>query len=222
MGALHPGHISIICRAVAETDIVVVSIFVNPLQFGAHEDLEQYPRQWEQDCQLCKELGVKVVFAPTPQEMGMNNNLQKLTTTVIPPLSMSSSLCGAFRLVHFSVVATIITKLLIIVTPDVVFGGEKDAQQLAIIRQLVKDLNLPVTIESCPIVRESSVLAYRSRNQYLSEERKQALALFKGLKKVQQVFDKGECITKRLINIFSQELALNPGVKIQYVNIFIW
>jgi pantoate ligase / CMP/dCMP kinase len=220
MGALHPGHISLICRAVTETDLVVVSIFVNPLQFGVHEDLEQYPRQWEQDCQLCKELGVKVVFAPTPQEMGMNNNLQKPTTTVIPPLSMSSSLCGAFRPVHFSGVATIVTKLFIIVTPDVAFFGEKDAQQLAIIRQLVRDLNLPVTIKSCPIVRESSGLAYSSRNQYLSEEeRKQALALFKGLKKVQQVFNEGERIAKRLLNICQQELALNPGVKIEYVSL---
>lgn len=220
MGALHPGHISLICRAIIETDLVVVSIFVNPLQFGAHEDLEQYPRQLDQDCQLCKELGVKVIFAPTPQEMGIKNNHQKSTTTVIPPLSMISSLCGAFRPGHFPGVATIVTKLLIIVTPDVAFFGEKDAQQLAIIRQLVRDLNLPVTIKSCPIVRESSGLAYSSRNQYLSkEERKQALALFKGLKKVQQVFNEGERIAKRLLDIVEQELALNPGVKIQYVSL---
>ncbi|YAI82441.1 MAG: bifunctional pantoate--beta-alanine ligase/(d)CMP kinase [cyanobacterium endosymbiont of Rhopalodia sterrenbergii] len=220
MGALHSGHISLIDHAVTETDLVVVSIFVNPLQFGPHEDLEQYPRQWEQDCQLCKELGVKVVFAPTPQEMGMDNNLQKPTTRVIPPLSMISSLCGAFRPEHFPGVATIVTKLLIIVTPDVAFFGEKDAQQLAIIRQLVKDLNLPVTVKSCPIIREPSGLAYSSRNQYLSQkERKQALALFKGLKKVQQAFDEGERTAKRLLDIVQQELALNPGVKMQYASL---
>lgn len=217
MGALHPGHISLICRAVTETDLVVVSIFVNPLQFGPHEDLEQYPRQWKQDCQLCQELGVEVVFAPTSQEMGIQ---QYATTTVIPPLSMLSSLCGAFRPGHFPGVATIVTKLLIIVAPDVAFFGEKDAQQLAIIRQLVRDLNLPVTIKSCPIVREPSGLAYSSRNQYLNqEERQQALALFKGLKKVQRAFDEGERTAKRLLDIVQQELELNPEVKIQYVSL---
>ncbi|WP_267383964.1 bifunctional pantoate--beta-alanine ligase/(d)CMP kinase [Cyanobacterium sp. uoEpiScrs1] len=220
MGALHPGHISLICRAVAETDIVVVSIFINPLQFGSHDDLELYPRQWDRDCQLCRKLGVKVLFAPTYQEMGMKNNLQEHITTVIPPLSMSSSLCGAFRPGHFSGVTTIVTKLLIMVTPDVAFFGEKDAQQLAIIKKLVRDLNLPVTIKGCPIVREPSGLAYSSRNQYLSqEERKQALILFKGLKKGQEAFDDGEHTAKRLLYIVRKELGSNSGVNIQYVSL---
>ena len=221
MGALHPGHVSLICRAVTETDLVVVSMFVNPLQFSPNEDLEHYPRQWKQDCQLCHELGVKVIFAPTSQEMGIKENFQKsANTTVIPPLSMLSSLCGVFRPGHFPGVATIVTKLLIIVAPDIAFFGEKDAQQLTIIRQLVRDLNLPVTIKSCPIVREPSGLAYSSRNQYLNqEERQQALALFQGLKKVQRAFDEGERTTKRLIDIVQQELELNPEVKTQYVSL---
>ncbi len=221
MGALHPGHISLIRRAVTETDLVVVTIFVNPLQFGPHEDLDQYPRQWEQDCQLCQQLGVGVLFAPTHQEMGITNNLQKTTTTtVMPPPSMISPLCGAFRPGHFPGVATIVTKLLTIVAPDLAYFGEKDAQQLAVIRRLVKDLNLSVTIKGCPIVREPSGLAYSSRNQYLSqEERQQALALFKGLKQAQDAFSKGERTAKGLITIVEQELGLNPGIKVQYVSL---
>ncbi|HAC65400.1 MAG TPA: cytidylate kinase [Cyanothece sp. UBA12306] len=221
MGALHSGHLSLIRRALSETELVVVSIFVNPLQFSPNEDFLRYPRQLEEDCQICENLGVKVVFSPTPEEMGIvtDGDLHQ-TTQIIPPKSMISNLCGPFRPGHFEGVATIVTKLLTIVDPDVAYFGEKDAQQLGIIRRLVTDLNLPVTIKGCPIIREPSGLAYSSRNQYLSEkERGQALGLFSALKQAQQAFKEGERDTQRLLEIVQQELTLYPGVKVQYLEL---
>ena len=141
MGALHPGHLGLIKRAVCENELVVVSIFVNPLQFGPQEDCDQYPQSLEADLELCKQAGVDIVFAPTAVEMGVtevgavNNN-----TAVVPPVAMTSVLCGPFRPVHFTGVATIVTKLLNIVQPQRAYFGQKDAQQLAIIKRLVKDL----------------------------------------------------------------------------------
>ena len=217
MGALHEGHISLIRRAVAEMDRVVVSIFVNPLQFAPHEDLEKYPRQLNEDCQLCQQLGVSVVFAPTPEEMGINQGFNN-NTQVVPPTAMMTQLCGPFRPGHFQGVATIVTKLLTIASPHVAYFGEKDAQQLAIIRQLVKDLNLPVTIKGCPIVREPSGLACSSRNQYLSpQERQQALALYQGLKLAKIAFDQGERQTQALIDRVQGHLATVSGIAVQYV-----
>jgi pantoate ligase/cytidylate kinase len=217
MGALHEGHISLIRRAISEVDVVVVSIFVNPLQFAPHEDLEQYPRQLETDVQLCQGLGVEVIFAPTPVEMGVATDAQE-NTQVIPPTVMMSSLCSPFRPGHFQGVTTIVTKLLNIVSPNVAYFGEKDAQQLAMIRQLVTDFNLPITIKGCPIIREPSGLAYSSRNQYLSdEERKQAIALYQGLQIAKQAFMAGERQTLVLIAIVKKKLTLSPGVRVQYV-----
>ena len=216
MGALHAGHLSLIERAVSENDVVVVSIFVNPLQFAPTEDLQQYPRQLDRDCQLCEQLGVNVIFAPSVEELYK----RQPTTQVIPPAAMTSVLCGPFRPGHFPGVATVVTKLLNIVQPTTAYFGEKDAQQLAIIRLLVEDLNLPVEIRACPIVREASGLAYSSRNQYLTgEEKEQALSLSRSLEQVQKAFQQGDRDRSRLIEIVKQELALVPEVKIEYVEL---
>ena len=217
MGALHLGHQSLIKKAVAENDLVVVSIFINPLQFGEHEDLDQYPRNLEADSQISEALGVKVLFAPSIEEMGVS---QANTTLVIPPPSMIKVLCGKYRKGHFEGVATIVTKLLNIVRPTVAYFGQKDAQQLAIIRRLVKDLYLNVTIKSCPIIREESGLALSSRNQYLSPQQKEdATFLSKSLSKAQQAFNLGETNTNNLLTIVEQEIAKIPTLKLQYTEI---
>ncbi|MGK7876171.1 MAG: bifunctional pantoate--beta-alanine ligase/(d)CMP kinase [Xenococcaceae cyanobacterium] len=223
MGALHTGHFSLIKRAVSENDVVVVSIFVNPLQFAPTEDLEQYPRQLDEDCQLCEQLGVDVVFVPTLEEMGMaggEDSQSPITTTVVPPAAMISVLCGPFRPGHFQGVATIVAKLLNIVQPTNAYFGEKDAQQLAIIRRLVEDLDLPVEIRACPIVRETSGLAYSSRNQYLTlKEKEQALGLSRSLQQAQKVFRIGERHASKLVAIVQQELALIPEIEVEYVEL---
>jgi pantoate ligase/cytidylate kinase len=222
MGALHPGHVSLIKIAIAETDLVVVSIFVNPLQFSPQEDLQQYPRQLQADCQLCQELGVAIVFAPSAEEMGIagDTGTQSATTTIVPPINMTSGLCGKFRPGHFSGVATIVTKLFQVVQPDYAYFGEKDAQQLAIIRRLVKDLKIPVIIQGCPIIREESGLALSSRNQYLSSvEKQQAAILYRSLKQAEKAFEQGQKATKILIELVKQELAAVPEVKLQYAEL---
>ena len=213
MGALHAGHFSLIRRAVSENEIVVVSIFVNPLQFSPHEDLEQYPRQLEQDCQSCTELGVDVVFAPSATELYRHDSV----TEVIPPAEMTAVLCGQSRLRHFIGVATVVTKLLHIIQPQVAYFGEKDAQQLAIIRRLVADLNLSVEIRACSIVREDSGLALSSRNQYLSDEEKvKALCLSQGLKQAELLFKTGEMKANALVAAVKQELT---PVAVEYVEL---
>ena len=222
MGALHKGHLSLIEQAIAENDFVVVSIFVNPLQFNPQEDLQAYPRQLDRDYQQCEKLGVQVVFAPTKEEIGVTGDTesQATTTTVVPPVTMTSVLCGKFRPGHFTGVATIVTKLLNIVQPDRAYFGEKDAQQLAIIRRLVTDLNLPVEIVGCPIVRESSGLALSSRNQYLTEEEKQqATVIHLSLQQVGREFKAGIKDTNTLIESAQTQLATVPAVKVQYVEL---
>ncbi|GAB4230846.1 MAG: bifunctional pantoate--beta-alanine ligase/(d)CMP kinase [Stanieria sp.] len=222
MGALHSGHVSLIQTAIAQNDTVVVSIFVNPLQFAPTEDLQKYPRQLQQDLQLCKQLGVAVVFTPTTEEMGIigDTESQSLTTTVVPPITMTSGLCGRFRPGHFTGVATIVTKLLQIVQPHRAYFGEKDAQQLAIIRRVVTDLNLPVEIRGCPIVREKSGLALSSRNQYLSAtEKEQAAAIYRSLQQAAVAFKQGKNRVDTLIDLVKQELATVPAIKIQYVEL---
>jgi pantoate ligase/cytidylate kinase len=222
MGTLHSGHVSLIKRAIAENNLVVVSIFVNPLQFNPTEDLEQYPRQLEQDLQLCQQLGVDVVFAPTAEELGIigDTESQSITTSVVPPAEMTEGLCGRFRPGHFTGVATIVTKLLNLVQPHRAYFGQKDAQQLAIIRRLVTDLNLSVEIKGCPIVREASGLALSSRNQYLSEtEKEQAAVIYRSLQQADRSCKQGENNAETLIEIVKQELASVPTVKIQYVEL---
>ncbi len=222
MGALHPGHLSLIERACQDNQIVVVSIFVNPLQFSPQEDLNQYPHALEKDYQLCQQLGVEVVFAPSAQEMGITDNTpgSSDTTMVMPPADMISRLCAPWRPVHFPGVATVVTRLLNIVQPNTAYFGEKDAQQLAIIRRLVADLKLPVEIKSCPIVREASGLAYSSRNQYLSPKQKQqATVLFCALSKAQHLFEMGEIDSMNLISAAKEELALVSEVKLEYLEL---
>ena len=207
MGALHSGHLSLIAHAVAENDLVVVSIFVNPLQFEPDSDLDRYPRQLEKDCQLCEEAGVDVVFAPTVEEL-YPSSLETMTQ-VIPPSQMTTQMCGKSRPNHFEGVATVVTKLFNIVQPTSAYFGEKDAQQLAIIRRLVIDLNFPIEIRSCPIVREASGLAYSSRNQYLtSEERQQAQALYQGLQASKLAFEQQQVRNATaLMDILRQKIS---------------
>ncbi|GAB4365363.1 MAG: bifunctional pantoate--beta-alanine ligase/(d)CMP kinase [Elainellaceae cyanobacterium] len=222
MGALHQGHLSLIQRARQENNLVVVSIFVNPLQFGPNEDFQQYPRTLESDQALCQEAGVDVIFAPTTAELygtARQTDSDRLTQ-VLPPASMMAELCGRFRPGHFPGVATVVTKLLAIVQPDRSYFGQKDAQQLAILKRLVADLNLPVKVVGCPIVREADGLALSSRNRYLSpEERSQATALYRSLKQAEHAFRQGRILREELIDAVKTELLTVPTVKPQYVEL---
>ena len=222
MGALHQGHISLIERAREDCDRLVVSIFVNPLQFAPTEDLDNYPRQLETDYQLCETLGVDIIFAPTPEIMGIAGDTatQSLTTTVIPPISMTSGLCGKYRPGHFQGVATIVTKLLNIIRPDRAYFGQKDAQQLAIIRRLVSDLNIPVEIVGCPIIREESGLALSSRNQYLTPtEKNQAATIYQSLKEAAIAFYQGKTAANILKAIVKNKLESEVAINTQYVEL---
>lgn len=210
MGALHEGHLSLIKKAKAECDKVVVSVFVNPIQFGPSEDFDKYPRTLDADTKLCDNEGVDIVFAPTPNEMyggkctsdGMSddkpeeNGCGRLSndtlTYVCPPFFYVNKLCGKSRVGHFDGVCTVVMKLFNIVQPDYAFFGQKDAQQVVIVKKMVKDLNVPVEIIQCPIVREESGLALSSRNKYLSEEgKKDALVLSQILKNIVACFNRG-------------------------------
>ena len=217
MGALHAGHLSLVKRARQENHHVVVSIFVNPLQFGVNEDFSRYPRSLEHDRTLCERTGVDVVFAPTAAEMGVD---LPLATGVQPSIELTSRLCGAVRPGHFEGVATIVTKFLNLVQPDRAYFGQKDAQQVAIIQQLVKDLNLSVAIVTCPIVRESSGLALSSRNQYLSdEERVNAATLYRGLSQAEKLFRSGERTSATLVQAVKQELEKVPTLQPEYIEL---
>lgn len=215
MGALHLGHQSLITTSVNENDFTIVSIFVNPLQFSVNEDFSQYPSTLDGDRQICEKLGVDCIFVPSVEEI-----INSETTLVIPPVSLTSVLCGKYRENHFTGVATIVTKLFNLIRPTFAYFGEKDAQQLAIIKRLVKDLNFATVIKSCPIIREVSGLAYSSRNQYLSTvEKEEATILFQSLTKAKQAFSQGEINCYKLINIVTQELLTISNLKIQYVEI---
>ncbi|MGA7932056.1 MAG: bifunctional pantoate--beta-alanine ligase/(d)CMP kinase [Kovacikia sp.] len=215
MGALHAGHLSLIQRARRENQIVVVSIFVNPLQFGPGEDFQQYPRSLEQDRSLCEKAGVDIIFVPTPEEMGIGSHTQ-----VVPPEAMTSILCGSSRIGHFQGVATIVTKLLNVVQPNRAYFGKKDAQQLAIIQRVVMDLNVPVEIVPCPTVREPSGLALSSRNQYLTAaQREQAAVIYRGLQRAEQAFRAGEALSKNLIENVKAELQTVAEIVPEYIEI---
>ena len=194
MGALHAGHLSLIKKAVEKCDKVVVSVFVNPIQFCPGEDLDKYPRTLEEDTKLCDDNGVSIIFAPTPTEMYGDNKMRTndTLTYVIPPFFYVNTLCGKSRVGHFDGVCTVVNKLFNIVQPDFAFFGQKDAQQLIIIKKMVQDLNIPVEIIPCPIVREESGLAMSSRNKYLSEnDKKEALVLNKILNNIKTCYKKG-------------------------------
>lgn len=194
MGALHEGHLSLIKKAKETCDKVVVSVFVNPIQFGPSEDFDKYPRTLDKDMELCNSVGVDAVFAPTPAEMyGGESKLSNDTLTyVCPPFFYVNKLCGKTRTGHFDGVCTVVLKLFNIVQPDCAFFGQKDAQQVIIIKKMVNDLNVPIEIVQCPIVREESGLALSSRNKYLSEQgKKDALVLSSILNNIKKCYKKG-------------------------------
>ena len=207
MGALHQGHLSLARAARTKSDVVVVSIFVNPTQFGPTEDFAKYPRSFERDCELLEREGVDIVFAPSTDEMYPAGN-----ATWVEVQGLSERLCGKSRPRHFRGFATVVSKLFHIIGPDVAFFGQKDAAQVAIIRRMVLDLDMPVAIEVCPIVREADGLAMSSRNAYLGPaERKSALVLYRSLQRAKTLFDGGERSSDKLISAAKQEFALAEG-----------
>lgn len=201
MGALHNGHKSLIDKSVAKCDRTVVSVFVNPIQFCPGEDLDKYPRTLDADEKLCSNAGVDIVFAPSPNEMYGEGHIlsNDFLTYVIPPFFYTDKLCGKSRVGHFDGVCTVVNKLFNIVQPDFAFFGKKDMQQLIILKKMVKDLNIPVEIIPCPIVREDSGLALSSRNKYLSENgKKEALVLSRILLNIKSCYNKGITDVKAL------------------------
>ncbi len=219
MGALHAGHLSLIERSRQKDVIVIVSIFVNPLQFGPGEDLDRYPRPAEADRTLCESQGVDVIFMPSPQELyGTAQPNLSAVTQVIPPQALISTLCGHTRPTHFQGVATVVTKLINIVRPTRAYFGQKDAQQAAILKRLQQDLNLPVDIVICPIVRETDGLALSSRNRYLvGTERQQAQMLYRSLKAAKAAFTQGERQASTLLAAARAVLDGQPGIELDYL-----
>ncbi|MBR1737788.1 MAG: pantoate--beta-alanine ligase [Firmicutes bacterium] len=218
MGFLHEGHKSLIDRAVKENDRVVVSVFVNPIQFAPNEDFEAYPRDIQRDSKLCEDAGAALVFNPEPEEMYGNEFLTGINMTKITEV-----LCGKTRPTHFGGVCTVVGKLFNIVSPDRAYFGQKDAQQLSVIRRMVKDLNFDIEIVGCPIVRESDGLAKSSRNTYLSEnERKAALVLSKSLNEAKKIIESGETNADKIIEAAKKIIESEPLAKIDYVSIVSW
>jgi pantoate--beta-alanine ligase len=212
MGALHAGHVSLIRTARAETDFVVVSIFVNPTQFGPNEDLARYPRPLEADVRVCAAEGASLVFAPEQAVIYPSG-----FRTYVEVTGLQDVLCGASRPGHFRGVATVVLKLFNIVRPDVAFFGLKDAQQVRVIERMVADLNVPVQIRRCPTVREPDGLALSSRNQYLSvEQRAQAPVLVRTLDEVRQRVEAGERDAGALERLIAQRVAATPGARLDY------
>jgi pantoate--beta-alanine ligase len=215
MGALHEGHLSLIRRCRQECDFTVVSIFVNPAQFGPSEDFDSYPRTFEADSAACRDLGVDLIFAPAVLEMYPSENL-----TWIDIDRIGDHLCGAARPGFFRGVCTVVAKLFNIIQPDVAYFGEKDAQQLAVITRMVADLNLPLEIRGCPIVRESDGLAMSSRNQYLDpEQRRQAVCLFQALEHARQLIENGQTDSAVLIDAMKAIIEKQPQPCIDYLTI---
>lgn len=211
MGFLHEGHASLIRKCREQNDIVVVSDFVNPTQFGPNEDLEAYPRDFERDSALCESLGADLIFAPSPEDMYHDPHAFVSIDT------LSETLCGKTRPIHFKGVCTVVTKLFHIVGPDRAYFGEKDAQQLAIIRKMAEDLNFDIEIVGCPIVREEDGLAKSSRNTYLNEEeRRAALCLSRAVKAGKEVIYKG-ADAKEVLNPMKAIIEEEPLARIDYV-----
>lgn len=218
MGYLHEGHESLIKRAVSENDRVVVSVFVNPIQFGPTEDLESYPRDLEADCRLCEAAGAALVFNPEADEMYCGN-----FSTFVDMDGVTDELCGKSRPTHFRGVCTVVNKLFNIAMPDRAYFGEKDAQQLAVIRHMVRDLNMNLEIVGCPIVREADGLAKSSRNTYLSpEERKAALVLSRSIKAGKAMIEEGEKDGEKILGEMRRIINEEPLAKIDYVEMVEW
>lgn len=215
MGYLHEGHKSLIDRAVKENDRVVVSVFVNPIQFGPTEDLESYPRDLERDSELCEKAGASIIFHPEKEEMYFDDFCTSVNMT-----GLTENLCGKSRPVHFGGVCTVVNKLFNIVTPDRAYFGQKDAQQLAVIKRMVRDLNIDIEIVGCPIIREEDGLAKSSRNTYLSaEERQAALILSKSLKLGKEAVEAGERNSAKVINIIKTNLETEKLADVEYVQV---
>lgn len=215
MGYLHEGHKSLIDRARKENDRVVVSIFVNPMQFGPNEDLEAYPRDLDRDSRICEEGGVDLIFHPEVEEMYGSDFSGYIDMHTLP-----EKLCGASRPVHFRGVQTVVGKLFHIIPADRAYFGQKDAQQLAIIRRMVLDLNFDIEIIGCPIIREEDGLAKSSRNTYLSaEERKQAVILNQSLEEAMQAIEAGERDAERVKAMIGNRLSTCPLARIDYVEV---
>jgi pantoate--beta-alanine ligase len=215
MGALHEGHLSLVHAATAQCDVVAVSIFVNPTQFGPAEDFAKYPRDFERDSALLEKEGVDLIFAPSVDEMYPPNAVTYVTVE-----GLSTKLCGKSRPGHFRGVTTVVSKLFHIIGPDVAFFGQKDAAQVAIIRRMVRDLNMSVEIVACPIVREADGLAMSSRNSYLDpQQRKSALVLYRSLMHVHKLFEDGERNSATLIAAAKEVFAEEPSVRLDYFEI---
>ena len=213
MGFLHEGHKSLIDRAVSENDRVVVSDFVNPTQFGPSEDLEAYPRDINRDAELCEKAGAALIFNPEPSEMYYDD-----CEAYVNINSLSDELCGKSRPIHFKGVCTVVSKLFNIVKPDRAYFGQKDAQQLAIIKRMVRDLNFDVQIVGCPIIREADGLAKSSRNTYLNEEeRKAALILSKAVFLGKKMVEDGETSAAAVKEAMIKKIESEPMAKIDYV-----
>ncbi len=213
MGYLHEGHGSLIARARKENERVVVSIFVNPMQFGPGEDLESYPRDLEKDSAYCESLGADLIFHPEPEEMYTEGFCSYVDMSVL-----TEELCGLSRPVHFRGVCTVVNKLFNIVQPDRAYFGQKDAQQLAVIRRMVEDLNMDLEIMGCPIVREEDGLAKSSRNTYLSkEEREAARVLSRAVRLGEELVAAGERDAKKLVSEMAAVIEQEPLARIDYV-----
>ena len=215
MGYLHEGHASLVDKAVSQCDRVVASDFVNPTQFGPNEDLEAYPRDFDRDCALLEAHGCHMVFYPEVSEMYAPD-----AATYVEILSdMPKQLCGQTRPIHFRGVCTVVSKLFNIVTPDKAFFGQKDAQQLAIIRRMVRDLSYGIEIVGCPIVREPDGLAKSSRNTYLNpQERQAALVLSQAVRLGQAMVEKGETDARRIVDAMTAHIQAEPLARIDYVS----
>lgn len=215
MGFLHEGHESLIKRAVAENDRVVVSVFVNPMQFGPKEDLASYPRDIEADGRLCEAAGASLIFHPEPEEM-----YEEGFCSFVDMTGLTNALCGLSRPVHFRGVCTVVNKLFNIVLPDRAYFGEKDAQQLAVVKRMVKDLNMDIEIVGCPIIREADGLAKSSRNTYLSpESRKQAVILSKSVFMARKMIEDGERDASKVKKAMVDLINTMPLADIDYVEI---
>lgn len=215
MGYLHEGHQSLIKKSVEENDRTVVSIFVNPMQFAPTEDLESYPRDLNADAQVCEKTGADLIFNPEPEEMYKNG-----FCSFVDMIGPTAELCGKSRPIHFRGVCTVVSKLFNIVMPDKAYFGQKDAQQLAVIKRMVTDLNIPVEIIGCPIIREADGLAKSSRNTYLNEEeRKAALILSKTVFMGQKLIKGGLRNSKELIALMKKNIESEPLAKIDYVEV---
>lgn len=218
MGYLHEGHASLVDKAVENCDKIVASVFVNPTQFAPNEDLESYPRDFDHDCKLLTEHGCDMVFHPEVDEMYPDGNGK--TDTYVEILSdMPKQLCGKTRPIHFRGVCTVVSKLFNIVLPDKAFFGQKDAQQLAIIKRMVRDMNYGIEIIGCPIIREDDGLAKSSRNTYLSaDERKAALVLSKAVFLGQKMAEEGEKDADKIVSAMTEIINNEPLAKIDYVS----